>query len=113
MQIINLKTGHFFQKLTGDEFRNKDDHVSFIDQDLLVLLFGLHSIKEEAFVVHKDDHTSIEDEEKSTTSLQSSYNPSQMEANEGIQFEDLTQNIRVLYSEYEVVFILLLFVMFD
>ncbi|XP_023737018.1 uncharacterized protein LOC111884952 [Lactuca sativa] len=104
MNIANHepKNWSFFQKLAGDEFRNKDDHVSLIDQDHLVFLSGLHNIKEEASVVHKDDHAKIEDEEKSTTSLQPSYNPSQMEANEGIQFEDLTENMRVPDSEYEV-----------
>ncbi|KAL4554244.1 hypothetical protein LXL04_039644 [Taraxacum kok-saghyz] len=106
MNIANHepKNWSFFQKLAGDEFRNKD--VSLIDQDHLAFLSGLQNVKEEeeeeeeGSRVYNDDnggHGQTEDGEKST-SMQPSYNPSQMET----QFDDLTENMRIQESEYEV-----------
>lgn len=96
MNIANHepKNWSFFQKLAGDEFRNKD--VSLIDQDHLAFLSRLQNVKEEESAIYKNDvsgHASIEDEEKST-SLQQNYNPSQI--------DDLTENMRMPDSEYEV-----------
>nr|GEW90065.1 kinase superfamily with octicosapeptide/Phox/Bem1p domain-containing protein [Tanacetum cinerariifolium] len=103
----------FFQKLAGDEFRQKD--VSLIDQDRLAFLSRLQNVQEEASVGYNasqfpDDvdsrNTFIEDEGKEipgseSKSMQPHYNPSHKSI-EGMQFNDPSENTRMPDSEYEV-----------
>ncbi|KAI3769010.1 hypothetical protein L6452_00106 [Arctium lappa] len=121
LNIANHEPKHwsFFQKLARGEFRQKD--VSLIDQDHLAFLSGLQNVEEEASAVYnvakfQDDvsgsqldsrNNTIEDEEKEitgseSTSLQPHYNPSHMKSIEGMQFDDLAENMRMPDSEYEV-----------
>lgn len=123
MNIENHEPKHwsFFQKLARDEFRQKD--VSLIDQDHLAFLSGLQKAEEEISAVYNvsqfpDDvsggsqveyrTTFIEDGEKEmadseSTSMQPHYNPSsQMKSSEGMQFDDLAENMRMPDSEYTV-----------
>ncbi|GJU59283.1 serine/threonine-protein kinase EDR1-like protein [Tanacetum coccineum] len=115
MNIANHEPKHwsFFQKLAGDEFRQKD--VSLIDQDHLAFLSRLQNVQEEASVGYNasqfpDDvdsrNTFIEDEGKEipgseSTSMQPHYNPSHKSI-EGIQFDDPSENTRMPDSEYKV-----------
>ncbi|PWA57552.1 hypothetical protein CTI12_AA410620 [Artemisia annua] len=115
MNIANHEPKHwsFFQKLAGDEFRQKD--VSLIDQDHLAYLSRLQNVQEEVSVGYNasqfpDDvdsrNTYVEDEGKEipgseSTSMQPHYNPSHKSI-EGMQFDDPSENTRMPDSEYEV-----------
>ncbi|KAD5318107.1 hypothetical protein E3N88_18053 [Mikania micrantha] len=116
MNIANHEPKHwsYFQKLAQNEFQDKD--VSLIDQDHRMFISKLQNGQEEASVGYNvsqfpDDidsrNTFIEDEEKEihgseSTSMQPPYNPSLMKNSEGMQFDDLAENLRMPDSEYEV-----------
>lgn len=116
MNIANHEPKHwsFFQKLAQNELQNKD--VSLIDQDHLAFLTKFQQSQEEASVGYNvsqfpddiDSHNTFnEDEEKKyrgseSTSVQPHYNLSPMENSEGVQVDDLAENVRTPYSEYEV-----------
>ncbi|KAI3675643.1 hypothetical protein L1987_85235 [Smallanthus sonchifolius] len=116
INIANHEPKHwsYFQKLAQNELQNKD--VSLIDQDHLAFLSKFQNAQEETSVGYNvsqfpadvDSHnTFIEDEEKEihgfeSTSMQPRYNPSQMENSDGVQLDDLAENLRMTYSEYEV-----------
>ncbi|KAK9070604.1 hypothetical protein SSX86_011006 [Deinandra increscens subsp. villosa] len=116
MNIANHEPKHwsFFQKLAQNEFQDKD--VSLIDQDHRVFSSKLHNAQEEASLGYNvsqfpDDmdsrNTFVEDEGKEvhgseSTSMQPHYNPSAMKNSEGMQLDDLAENLRMADSEYEV-----------
>ncbi|XP_071725776.1 uncharacterized protein [Rutidosis leptorrhynchoides] len=122
MNIENHEPKHwsFFQKLAGDEFKQKD--VSLIDQDHLAFLSGLQKAEEEISAVYNVSQfpndvsgnqvgpvtTFIEDGEKEledseSASMQPHYNPSsKVKSSEGIQFDGLVENTRMADSEYMV-----------
>ncbi|KAD5318197.1 hypothetical protein R6Q59_033465 [Mikania micrantha] len=116
MNIANHEPKHwsYFQKFAQNEFQDKD--VSLIDQDHRMFISKLQNVQEEASVGYNvsqfpDDrdsrNTFIEDEEKEihgseSTSMQPPYNPSLMKNSEGMQFDDLAENLRMPDSEYEV-----------
>ncbi|KAJ9562712.1 hypothetical protein OSB04_007872 [Centaurea solstitialis] len=121
LNIANHEPKHwsFFQKLARGEFKQKD--VSLIDQDHLAFLSGLQNVEEEASAVYDvakfqdgvsgsqldSRKAAMEDEEKEitgsdSTSMQAHYNPSHMKSSEGMQFDDMAENMRIPDSEYEV-----------
>ncbi|XP_076945181.1 RAF-like serine/threonine-protein kinase 20 [Bidens hawaiensis] len=114
MNITNHEPQHwsYFQKLAQGELQNKD--VSLIDQDHLAYLSKYQNAQEVSAGYNvsqfPDDvdsrNTFIEDEGKEihgseSLSLQPHYNPSQVENSEGVQLDDLSENLRMPYSEYE------------
>ncbi|XP_076913324.1 RAF-like serine/threonine-protein kinase 20 [Bidens hawaiensis] len=114
MNITNHEPQHwsYFQKLAQGELQNKD--VSLIDQDHLAYLSKFQNAQEVSVRYNvpqfPDDvdsrNTFIEDEEKEihgseSISLQPHYNPSQVENSEGVHLDDLSENLRMPYSEYE------------
>nr|XP_043619148.1 uncharacterized protein LOC122591025 [Erigeron canadensis] len=115
MNIENHDPKHwsYFQKLANgerEEFRQKD--VSLIDQDHLAFLSGLPKVEEELSSVYNVSGTQVglrnafvEDGEReiagsASTSMQPHYNPSEMKSSEGMQFDDLADNMRMPDSEY-------------
>ncbi|KAI7756610.1 hypothetical protein M8C21_021361 [Ambrosia artemisiifolia] len=115
MNIANHEPKHwsYFQKLAQNELQNKD--VSLIDQDHLAFLSKFQNAQEEVSVGYNvsqfpDDvdsrNTFVEGVEKEfhgseTTPMQPHYNPSRMENGEDMQRDDLAENLRMPYSEYE------------
>ncbi|KAI3466306.1 hypothetical protein Pfo_022969 [Paulownia fortunei] len=110
----------FFQRLAGDEFTRRD--VSLIDQDQVVFSSGLTKVEEEAplaydFVPLTRDgilpsHSVVqekydEDDQKDipgrdgAVSTAVHYNASQVKVSEGMQYDDLIDNMRIRDSEYE------------
>ncbi|XP_024958837.1 uncharacterized protein LOC112499803 isoform X1 [Cynara cardunculus var. scolymus] len=122
LNIANHEPQHwsFFQKLARDEF---PQDVSLIDQDQLAFSSRLPKV-EEASMVHDiarfqdgvsgseldSKNTFVEDKEKDTPlvtgsssiSLQSHYDPSQVNVSESMQFVDMVEEMRMPDSEYEV-----------
>ncbi|XP_076903107.1 RAF-like serine/threonine-protein kinase 20 [Bidens hawaiensis] len=114
MNITNHEPQHwsYFQKLAQGELQNKD--VSLIDQVHLAYLSKFQNAQEVSvgynvsqFPDEVDSRNAfIEDEEKEihgseSISLQPHYNPSQVENSEGVQLDDLSENMIMPYSEYE------------
>ncbi|XP_011095730.1 uncharacterized protein LOC105175099 [Sesamum indicum] len=124
VNIENHEPKHwsFFQRLAGDEFTRRD--VSLIDQDHVVFSSGLKKVEEEAplaydFVPLTRDgipptHSGVpenygEEDKKDlhggdgavSIGLHSNYSASQVKVSEGIQYDDLMDNMRIQDSEYE------------
>ncbi|XP_075506539.1 RAF-like serine/threonine-protein kinase 20 isoform X2 [Primulina tabacum] len=117
------KNWSFFQRLAGDQFARRD--VSLIDQDH-VFSADLTKVEEEAplaydFVqlaregiarTHRElqDNSDVEDpkgfpdgDEAVSIALHSNYNASQVNACEGMQDNDLMDNMRIQASDYEII----------
>ncbi|KAI3456665.1 hypothetical protein Pfo_013328 [Paulownia fortunei] len=124
MNIENHEPKHwsFFQRLAGDGFTRRD--VSLIDQDHVAFSSALTKVEEDAplpydFVPLMRDgippsHRGLqenyaEDDQKDIpggdgavpTALHSNYSALQVKASEGIQYDDLMDNIRIQDSDYE------------
>ncbi|XP_073292428.1 uncharacterized protein [Primulina huaijiensis] len=125
INIENHEPKHwsFFQRLAGDQFARRD--VSLIDQDH-VFSADLTKVEEEAplaydFVqlaregiarTHRElqDNSDVEDrkgfpdgDEAVSIALRSNYNASQVNASEGMQDDDLMDNMRIQDSDYEII----------
>lgn len=124
VNIENHEPKHwsFFQRLAGDGFMRRD--VSLIDQDHVIFSSGLAKVEEGAPLAYdfvpltrdglppahprfqenygEDDQKDIPaGEEPVSMSLHSNYDASQAKANEGVQYSDLIDNMRIPDSEYE------------
>ncbi|KAK6154547.1 hypothetical protein DH2020_008795 [Rehmannia glutinosa] len=116
------KRWSFFQRLAGDEFTRRD--VSLIDQDQVVFSTELTKVEEEAplaydFVPRTRDEilpshsgvqeTYVEDDQKElpgrdgvvSTAVHANYDASQVKVSEGMQYDDMIDNMRIRESEYE------------
>ncbi|GFP96231.1 dual specificity protein kinase shka [Phtheirospermum japonicum] len=98
----------FFQRLAGDEFTRRD--VSLIDQDQVVFPSGLNKVEEEAplaydFVPRTRDETLPSELHcrggAVSTVVHADYDASQVKVSEGMQYDDLVDNVRNRDSEYE------------
>ncbi|XP_073141820.1 uncharacterized protein [Henckelia pumila] len=123
VNIENHEPKHwsFFQRLAGDQFARRD--VSLIDQDH-VFSTDLTKVEEEAPLAYDfvqlardgiapshmelQDNCGLEDpkgfphgDEAVSIALHSNYNASQVNASEGIQDDDLMDNMRIQDSDYE------------
>ncbi|KAL3637610.1 hypothetical protein CASFOL_018778 [Castilleja foliolosa] len=98
----------FFQRLAGDEFTRRD--ISLIDQDQVVYPSGLNKVEEEAplaydFVPRMRDETLPSEihgrDGAVSTVVHADYDALQVKVSEGMQYDDLVDNVRNPDSEYE------------
>ncbi|KAH6764488.1 hypothetical protein C2S51_015737 [Perilla frutescens var. frutescens] len=119
------KRWSFFKRLAGEEFTRRD--VSLIDQDHVAFSSGLTKLEEETPLAYdllpmkrdgvfpsqsgvQDNHG--EDDQNGipggngavSTATSSHYNASHVKVSEGVQYDDLTDNMKIRDSEYEDVF---------